>query len=296
MKIKNLLRSNHAVAGVIEALLLIALVAIILSIIQLNYVPQIMEQKEAEHMDEVANQFSYLKSVIDLQIMTEKDVPISSPVTLGSRELPYFVSTKSYGQINIIGEDDAGDSNISISTATSSTDIALTSIKYTAFNAYYLGGSDLLYVIEGGNIFLKQSEGGTVLVQPIISVSTSSNTITINYTIPSFKSISGKKSTSGYKDCFIRTNYTKTSYSSFTDVESISIYSDYLEAWNQSLNDTDAGLLWKYYDTGFVTIGLDDPTSPQSIVIAPVAGKTVDLELTIVEIGAQTGPGIIYRK
>ena len=57
---------DQAVAGVIEALLLVALAAIVLSTIQLVYIPDIMEQREADHMDQVDNQFSHLKSVIDL--------------------------------------------------------------------------------------------------------------------------------------------------------------------------------------------------------------------------------------
>ena len=63
MKNKNFIRGNHAVAGVIEALLLVALVAIILSTIQLVYIPQVMNEREADHMEDVSNQFSFLKSI-----------------------------------------------------------------------------------------------------------------------------------------------------------------------------------------------------------------------------------------
>ena len=83
-KIK-ILKDNKAVAGVIEALLIVALVSIIISTIQLIYVPEIMKQKESDHMDEIENQFSFLKAVIDLQSMEKKDVPITSPITLGSK-------------------------------------------------------------------------------------------------------------------------------------------------------------------------------------------------------------------
>jgi competence protein ComGC len=79
MKNKKLIKRKDAVAGVIEALLLVALAAIIISTIQLVYIPQMMEQRESDHMDDVENQFSYLKSVIDLQSMVKEDVPISWP-------------------------------------------------------------------------------------------------------------------------------------------------------------------------------------------------------------------------
>ena len=78
---------TQAVAGVIEALLMVGLVAVIISIIQLNYIPQVMNQKEADHMDQVFNQMSSLKSMIDLQAMTQSSTPISSMITLSSSGL-----------------------------------------------------------------------------------------------------------------------------------------------------------------------------------------------------------------
>jgi len=67
MKHRTFFNNQCAVAGVIEALLMVALVAIILSFIQLYYVPEIMKDREADHMDQVSNQFSNLKSVIEIQ-------------------------------------------------------------------------------------------------------------------------------------------------------------------------------------------------------------------------------------
>jgi len=99
MKKRNFTKEDKGVAGVIEALLIVALVAIVISTIQLVYIPQVMNQREADHMDVVSNQFSSMKAMIDLQSMTEKDVPISSPITLGSRELPYFVTARLFLQI-----------------------------------------------------------------------------------------------------------------------------------------------------------------------------------------------------
>ena len=304
MKNKKLLSSNHAVAGVIEALLLIGLVAVILSMIQLNYIPMIMEEKESEHMDVVANQFSQLKSVIDSQslmgVLAPNEplahAPMSSPITLGSKELPYFVSARSSGQINIIDRYKAADSYIDIDPAPDNfpSGIPLTSVIYRAYNYYYLNGADLFYILEGGGIILQQQDGGTVLVQPAISVEIiSDSTIKINYDIPLFKSIPGKNLTGGYKDCYIRTNYSSHETHLDTSINSIHIYTDYLEAWNQSLINDDNGLLWDYYND-YIDIDFDDPIDPTRIEITPLPGKTLDIDFTIVEIGAQTGPGIVY--
>ena len=130
---KRRMRKNSAVAGVIEALLLVALVTIILSTIQLIYIPEIMEQREVEHMDVVENQFSYLKSVIDLQSTLAVTVPISSPITLGTRELAYFVTARSYGQLDIID-----DTNNKITWEGFPTGIQLTSIEYDAYKTNFI--------------------------------------------------------------------------------------------------------------------------------------------------------------
>ena len=122
-------RDAYAVAGVIEALLMVALVAVIISTIQLIYIPDIMEQKEAEHMDQISNQFSSLKSMIDLQIISRSDAPIFSMITLGSRELPYFISASAYGEVNVI---DYGTSRIVVDEDEWQA-VPLTSISYHAY-------------------------------------------------------------------------------------------------------------------------------------------------------------------
>jgi len=207
MKNKNFIRGNHAVAGVIEALLLVALVAIILSTIQLVYIPQVMSEREADHMDEVSNQFSFLKSIIDLQGVTKEDVPIASPITLGSRELPYFVTVRATGELNIIKDVDLYNINIDYEALV----IPLTSIKYTAYNSYYLDGADLIYVLEGGAIILKQPTGEAMRVEPAFTVTTAEEgenvVVNIYYDIPIITGLPGKNSTSGYTNCYVRTNY-----------------------------------------------------------------------------------------
>ena len=157
-------KDNKAVAGVIEALLIVALVSIIISTIQLIYIPEIMKQKESDHMEEVENQFSFLKAVIDLQSMQKKDVPITSTITLGSKELPYFVTARSFGELSIIG---VNNNNFKINIDYGAKIISLTSIKYKAANSYFI---DQIYSLEGGCIILKQDDGETVRVEPTIKI------------------------------------------------------------------------------------------------------------------------------
>ena len=224
---KYLLKNNRAVAGVVEAVLLIALVAVIISMIQVIYIPQIMEQRESDHMDQVANQFSHLKSVIDLQAMMEVDNPISTTITLGSAEIPYFVTARAFGQVNIFDDNgyirvDNGSFNQSI--------CDLTSIKFQSHNSYFL---DQSYIIEGGSLIVNQSNGETVLVKPSLSIDNLTDEINIRYTIPVIYSMEGKNSTSGYKTCSIRTNYSysDSDWIGVLNVSRINISTEHSSAW-----------------------------------------------------------------
>ena len=62
---KNFKDSQYGAAGIIVAILLIGLFFCVLAFVQSTYVPQWMEQKEAENMEEGANKFSQLKFAID---------------------------------------------------------------------------------------------------------------------------------------------------------------------------------------------------------------------------------------
>jgi hypothetical protein len=280
MRFKHNITSTYAVAGVIEALLLVALFSIILSTIQLVYIPDIMEQKEVEHMDAVENQFSHLKSVIDLQTSVKENVPISSPITLGSRELPYFVTARSFGQLDIIDWDDSKIDTDFIS------NIPLTSITFEAINSYFI---DQDYIIEGGGLIIKQYDGETIRIEPSISFDNETTQIKIHWTLPEFFSVAGKNSTSGFKSCYIRTNYSSdTTYQGSTTY--IRIYTDYLTAWNNTLNQ----LLEEPVDNGFINIEKKPIASPTYVEISP-ASKSVYLDLTLVRIGVQIGPGIVVE-
>ena len=279
MKNKKLIKRKDAVAGVIEALLLVALVAIIISTIQLVYIPQMMEQRESDHMDDTENQFSYLKSIIDLQSMVKEDVPISAPITLGSRELPYFVTARAFGQLDIIDEDRTDDYIL-----TDSLNVPLTSIKYKAHNSYF---TDQTYALEGGCVIVKQPDGETVKIEAGITIRNESTEIKISYSLPVITGISGKNSTSGYKNCFIRTNYSsQIVYSGSTTF--IRINTDYLDAWNVSLNK----LLEEEVENGYVIIEKRPIGSAEYVSITP-GSKSIYIELTVTYIGAQIGPGTV---
>ena len=303
MKKRRFIISNSAVSGVIEALLLVALVAIILATIQLVYIPDIMEDKETDHMSEVEKQFSYLKSTIDIQSMTKEKVLISSPLTLGNKELPYFVTMGATGQIAVYNQSDVGNCRIKIlpvptlqdfpdGFVTDNDGIPLTSINYEACNAYI---DDRRYILEGGGIIAQKPDEEMMVKPSIIVEDTSDTKITIYYSLPFFSSSPGRKIDScGYgnpdKTVFIHTNYSMDDSDSIS-VTSFQIHTNYPDAWNQSLIGSN-GLLREYYQNSDVNVVRDDSQSPAKIEITP-GNRDIDLELTVVKIGVQIGAGIV---
>jgi len=298
MKKTDIIKNNTAVSGVIEALLIIALVTIILATIQLYYIPDIMEDKEKDHMAEVEKQFSYLKSTVDIQSMTKEKILISSPITLGSKELPYFVTMGSIGSIKIFDENDIGENVINIQPAPAEfpNGIPLTSIQYDAQNNYL--SYDNKYIFEGGGIIAKKDEE-EIMVKPPIIVENDTSKITIHYSLPLFTSVPGKKIAScGYgkpdQTIFVRTNYS----THYTDFESnisggfIHIITDYLDAWTQALLENETGLFWEYNKNGDIYVARNDTATPPRIEIKK-GNKDLYLSLTVIKIGVQIGPGII---
>jgi len=301
MKYKNFIKEKFAVAGVIEALLLVALVVVILSTIQLIYVPQIMEQRESDHMDEVANQFSHLKSIIEIQSMmgvsgSQESLafyPMSSPITLGSNRLPYFVSVAAHGKIDIFDQNKVENARISISNAPlADITIPLTSVKFYGYNYYFPKGSPgQEYILEGGGIILKQFDGEIMKVVPAITIEeTPPNNLQFNYVIPIFSSFPGKNSTTGYKGDYIYTNYSSHSNYTDTNVAYIQIYTDYLDAWFESLIEDDNGILWNFINNNEISV----EKKSDHIEIKP-SGKNIDVKFTKIIIEIQTGPGFVLR-
>ena len=97
IKIKKIKNSNDAVVGIIAAFLITGLIVLVFSIIQTVYIPQWMEEKEADHMEMVADQFSRLKFAIDTQSTIglhdrSINIPISTSITLGNKEIPFLMS------------------------------------------------------------------------------------------------------------------------------------------------------------------------------------------------------------
>jgi len=286
MKRRKFGMQNQAVAGVIEALLMVALVSIVLSVVQLVYIPEVMEQRESEHMDLVSNQISSLKSMIDLQGVTQSSAPISSMLTLGSRDLPYFITAKAFGEVSVKEESEYKIALLPPPGSLPSGVIPLSSIQYAADNSYFV---DQTYILEGGGLIVQQPDGNPVMrADPSISSVNNTNSIAIYFDLTHVMAIPGKNITSGEGNCFIRTNYSNNRTYTNTIVSGghIRIYTRYLNAWNESLYN----LLGIYAVRGYISIEI--PPSQEYVEITP-GSKNIEIQLNVIDIYVQIGQGWI---
>jgi hypothetical protein len=290
---------SQAVAGVIEALLMVALVSVVISIIQLQYVPQVMEEKEAQHMDQVFNQFSSLKSMIDIQSTTRSSAPISSMITLGSGGLPYFITEEAQGSLEV---DDSDQYRMEIFPEPLTPPpgledgmAPLTSIIYEAGNFYFV--NPYFFILEGGGIIKdqpgEQNSKPVMVADPSISAINNSNSITLHINLPRYIGILGKKGTYGMQqgNSFIRTNYSSNiTYTQTLQQPGgyIHIYTAYPNAWNESLYN----ILGIYTLNGYISIEWISADPIDYIEIKPIA-KEIHLQLNVINIYVQIGQGII---
>lgn len=265
---------NYAVVGVIEAILLIGLFAIILSTVQLVYVPQLMESREASHMDQVANQFAQLKFAVDLQAMGNTNVSLSVPIVLGSRELPYLITARALGTLSAV----ENACTLTVNASSQEYVYKLGDIVYFADNAYYVKQS---YVLECGAVLLKQGNSETMLAAPSFSSQLMGSTLDLSFHLMNITGYAGRTTASGYTTTYVRINYSSSSSFSFTDVSRITLETSYPDVW------------FNYFNASLDSEAVNVTEFTQSVEISPRSGYIIDLSLNVVRICAQIGLGWI---
>jgi hypothetical protein len=246
-----------------------------------------MEQREAEHMDKVAEQFGFLTSVVDNQAnYGKKGIPIASFVTLGSKELPLLVSSKAYGTLEVL----ENSSSITIQNNTSTSTFPFGMIKYSSTNAYYL---DQSYIYEGGAMIVSQYQGNKMMVSPgfFVDYNWTNSTVNLSFDLVNVSSIGLKTIATGYGIYGLQTEYNYTSTNMlFMDVRNITINSHFSSAWFVFINSVlrDAGLNSETNPSQFVLTDLG-----QSLELNFSSNLTVNMNLKIIEIQVQVGPGWI---
>lgn len=263
---------DDAVAGIITAILLVGLIVIVISLIQTTYVPKWMRAIEAEHMGDVADQFSLLKSAIDIQTATGQKTPMSASITLGNKEIPYFSASRAYGSLSILSDKCI----VTIRNSSTSFSYSLGIIKYSSKNVYYL---DQSYIYEAGSIILNQSEGNIMSITTFSAINDAS--VNITFDIVNITGVGGRTSVGGYGTYPIRTEFVSSNNIVMNDTKNITIVTSYPNAWHLAFNNTLIRSVGFTYGTDF---SITDST--EEVIIEFYGISTVDLSLNIIEINA----------
>ena len=107
-EIHQLKNNYEGAASIVAAVLIIGIFISFLSFIQINQIPDWTEEREAEHMEDVANQFSHLKFAADMLSTIDKSGnKFTTDITLGTKEIPmpFLKSSKSYGFLTLLDDE-----------------------------------------------------------------------------------------------------------------------------------------------------------------------------------------------
>lgn len=282
-KRNNFKDNDNAVAGIVVSILIVGLVLSVIYVVQLVYIPNWMAEKEAEHIDQVADQFSLMKFAIDTQSLTEKDIPVSTSITLGSKELPFLSSNRAFGFLRI----DTESFTLDITNDSSIFSYILGCIKYSSKNAYFL---DRSYSYEAGAIISSQSKGSIISVIPYLYADYD-NVSELNITFKTVKltPVGEKTSVSGFGTYPVQTQYFSHENLIIPQVSTINITTLYPSAWRLFLNTTlkNNGLTYGSGNDYWIT------TNSDGIILQFSGSLTVDLNLYVTNIKAQIAPGWI---
>ncbi len=283
-KIKN---TDDAIVGVVSTFLIVGLLVAVVSVIQTVYIPKWMEQQEAEHMEDVGNQFAQLKYAIGEHLVTkQEDIPISTSITLGSKELPFLMSSRAFGSVTILSDQ----CTITVTNRSNMTvfSSSIGVIKYSSANAYFL---DQDYVYEAGGVILNQNQGNTMAIKPRFLVSNEEE-VGISFTITNISTVGGKSSMAGYGTYPIQTEFSdyNDTIPVIQNVSTITIGTEYQNAWHRFINGTlrNQGLNYNGYGTNYVMV-----LNESGITVEFTNSTAVNLEVTLIQIDAQVAPGWI---
>lgn len=293
-------KTDSAVVGMVSAILIVGLIVTVISIVQVVYVPIIMEQREAEHMDKVTEQFGSLTSVIDSQAsFGTKGIPVATFVTLGNKELPFLVSSKAFGTLEILDDPLLNNTpSITITSSGGSQSFPIGVITYTSDNAYYLEQS---YTYEAGAMIVSQSSGNIMMVPPFFFVdyNETNNTVTLSFDVVNISSIGNKTIASGYGTYPIQTEFHRISSNiTFENVTRMTIDTPFSNAWFIFINRTLTSEGLNREGLGYDQFNLTDTEQTLQLDFPCVFADPADclkvkIIYKIIEIQAQIGPGWI---
>jgi len=270
---------DDAVAGIVVAVMIVGLIIAVISVVQTIYVPKWMEQIESEHMD-------------DVEVLVEQSTPISTPITLGNKELPFLVSSKAFGDLAVLDDQ----FSFKIEYDTGANQYGSDVIRYVSENAYYL---DQSYIYEAGALILSQSDGNVMTMKPIFYAEKDEsspllNKFNITFTMVEIEGKGDKTTVSGYGTYPIQTQYDKKTVDDpFTDIEYIEIITAYPLVWQRFINDTLKNSGMEYGQDDHYTVSVVEAEGVLWSVTIDILEDNCKVELFFTRsiVSAQIAPG-----
>lgn len=273
VKIKRILKPDDGLVGIIVTILIIGLMMVVTGIVQSVYVPQWLEQKEADHMHIVSYQFTQLKQALDILSVVEQENAISIYITLGTTDIPIFNSGRTYDNLNILSDT----CSVKISNNTNSFSFSIGTVAFSSGNSYFV---DQSYIYEAGALVISQSNSSILNGKPYFSIGNYSN---ISFKITNISSLEAKKVAGGYGTYSLYMEYLDSSTYKIENLSYINITTNYKNAWRTFFNSTDL----KY---SLLTYEIKDTDYGVSVVFSDYLGN---IELKVSDISVQIAPGWI---
>jgi len=270
---RDIRNSDDAVVGIFVAILLIGLVITVFSMVQTQYVPQWLEQREYDHMHEVSYQFSQFKYSMDILTLTQQGNAISTYMTLGISDLPFFDKGRTYDSLEILPDSCI----VNVSGQTDSLSFSLGTVKYSSGNSYFL---DQSYIYEGGVMILSQSGESLLHGKQFLTVNDNTN---ISFNIINITSFDGKSTAFGFGTYSLYSEFVSSNTYTVYNVTNINITTDYSNAWRLFINSTNLIYSLLNYDIIDTDFGIRVEFS------APLG----NMNLNVIEISTQIAPGWI---
>ena len=271
--IRKIIKPDDGVVGIIVTILIIGLIIVVTGIIQSVYVPQWLEQKEADHMHVVSYQFAQIKQSLDILSVIEHKNAISIFLTFGTSEMPIFGTGRTYDHLNILSDN----CNVEVSNDTDSHSFSLGTVTYSSENSYFV---DQSYIYEAGALIISQSGASVLNGKPFLSVSNYTN---VSLTIVNISGLDGKNYVGGYGTYSFYMEYLNSNSYTVDSFRFINVTTNYQNAWRIFFNSSslrNSGLTYKIKDT-------DDG------ITVEFSGSLGNLFLKVIEISSQIAPGWI---
>jgi len=256
-RISRFKKDKKGTSSIVGALLGISIVLSIMTMVITDYIPRWLEDKEAEHMNNVETDMSNLRASVDQQILDSrlrgKSYESYSTIELGTRSFTPF-TVDSTGTFDIIPDS----SHAWIGNSSMHFVESFGKMVYQSYNIHYI---DQDYIFENGALILKQESDDTMKfrISPQFSISKVGGSVNVTF---SMIIISGAPDTVvGSQHIKVKTqvlNYATESYI-WAGGETITywINTSYGSAWNNYFQSafSDAGIPGSFYTITMLSTG-----------------------------------------